>query len=95
MLYISGGKMDNLFEDLKDFIDIRIDKDIQELGDKEDYKILCEDYNNIYKSLYNSLDKDFKKNLEHLTSLLIDIYTEHIYVAYKKGFSDSLKLKNN
>lgn len=95
MSFISGGKMDNFFNDLKEFIDIRIDKDIQELDDKEDYKILCEDYNTIYKRLYNSLDIDLKNNLAQLTSLLIDIYTEHIYVAYKRGFSDSLKLKNN
>lgn len=87
--------MDKLFDDLKYFIDERIDNDIKVLERKENYKNLYETYKNLYKNLSSSLNKNQKLDLETLTNLLIDIYKEHRYITYQTGFIDGLKIRNN
>lgn len=87
--------MDKLFDDLKYFIDERIDNDIKVMERKEHYKNSYKNYENLYKNLSSSLNKNQKQDLETLTNLLIDIYTEHRYITYQTGFIDGLKIRNN
>lgn len=87
--------MDKLFDDLKYFIDERIDNDIKVLEQKASYKNSYHSYENIYKTLSSSLSKNQKQDLEILTNLLIDIYKQHRYITYQTGFIDGLKIRNN
>lgn len=87
--------MDKLFNDLKFFIDERIDNDIKVMERNERYKNSYKNYENIYKNLSSSLNKNQKQDLEALTDLLIDIYKQHRYITYQTGFIDGLKIRNN
>ncbi len=85
--------MENLYEDLKHFIDERIDDDIKLLERKETYKNSYGNYKALYNNLSSSLSKSQKSDLENLTNLLIDIYIEHRYATYQTGFIDGLQLR--
>lgn len=85
--------MDDLFNDLKFFIDERIDTDIKVLERKKDYKNSYKNYEDLYKNLSYSLDKNQKLALKNLTDALIDIYIQHRYITYQTGFIDGMKLR--
>lgn len=85
--------MDDLFNDLKIFIDERIDTDIKVLERKEDYKNSYKNYEDLYKNLSYSLNKNQKMALKNLTDTLIDIYIQHRYITYQTGFIDGMKLR--
>ena len=87
--------MENTFnDDFNDFIEERINQNFSKLKSNNNYKKLNNLFNNSYYAFINNLNSKDKRELEDLYSMNNKISSYEIFLAYKIGFCDGIKLNN-
>jgi hypothetical protein len=77
---------------LNDVIEERITKNINKLHKKKEWKNKDTEYRNIYDFLFNTLNTNTCEQLERMMYLKLELLSDEIYIAYKTGFIDGIKL---
>lgn len=82
--------MDDTF--LNDIIDERVSNNIEILHKSKNWRDKNKEYLVLYESLFNSLDKNVWESIEKLMYLKLELLSDEVYVSYKTGFIDGIKL---
>lgn len=82
-------------EDFKEFIESRVNGNIQHFSNDKSYNNLYNEFSNAYDSLYNILPTKEKQFLENLYALFNDLSSYEQYISYKIGFADGMELKKD
>lgn len=82
----------SLEEDFEVFINTRLDNNYYKLLKINDFKEIDKKLSQIQKELLNNLETNQKKKLEKSIILRNSLANYEIYLAYKLGFCDFLKI---
>ncbi len=77
---------------LNDIIEERIANSISKLHKKRDWKSKNLEYRKIYDYMFNTLTNKTCEKLEKLMCLKMELLSDEVYIAYKTGFIDGIKL---
>lgn len=85
--------MDEDFEkEFNNFIEERINQNFSKLSSSQEFQKANHLFNSNYSSFYETLTLENKKKLEDLYAIINKINGYENCIAYKIGFSDSLKI---
>lgn len=87
--------MDEINEDLELYMDERMQKNLEITRNQEEYKKTKNIYNEKYNNFYESLSVEKKLELEEISDLRYAIFQKDMYLSYKRGFIDGIKLDKN
>lgn len=77
---------------LNDIIEERITNNIEKLHKKKDWKNKNLEYIKIYDYMFNTLNNETCEKLERMMYLKMELLSDEVYIAYKTGFIDGIKL---
>ena len=70
-------------------------KNLEITRNQEEYKKTKNIYNEKYNNFYESLSVEKKLELEEISDLRYAIFQKDMYLSYKRGFIDGIKLDKN